>query len=70
MPALALEGGLIQNNAYSHPSNPSPPSGYGNSFFSSQYNFCLEHMICCLPKGLTGFIVVSILIRSSKFVDA
>jgi len=25
MPALALEGGLIQSSAHSYPSNPSPP---------------------------------------------
>jgi len=38
VPALALEGGLIQSSAHSHPSNPSPPPGYNNNFFSSQYN--------------------------------
>ena len=38
VPTLALEGSLIQSSAYTHPSNPSPPSGYSNNFFGSQYN--------------------------------
>jgi len=36
--AAATALGLIQSSAYSHPSNPSPPSGYSNNFFGSQYN--------------------------------